>query len=101
MQNLVDILGEMPYPGRGIIAGRNSFGDNVVAYFLTGRSDPSKKREFLVGDNTGVISTHVTDPAQLAKGSSALLIYPAVAPCEKIINGSNKHGLIVTNGGSY
>lgn len=90
MQNLMEILSGMEYPGRGILAGRNGSGDNVFAYFLTGRSAPSKAREFIYDDKTGAVSTNCTDPEQLKKGSPALLIYPAMIHSEK--------GVVVSNG---
>ncbi len=90
MQVLTEILSGMYYPGRGIIAGRNEEGNNVLVYFLTGRSPSSKARMLKLGQNTGAISTDVTDPTQLASGSSALLLYPAIIP--------STNGIVISNG---
>ncbi len=71
-------LAEMEYPGRFIVVGSNHYGHLVVGYGLTGRSPPSKAREFLEGEKTHTVRTNATDPEELKKGSPALLLYPAI-----------------------
>jgi hypothetical protein len=44
--NVVDYVSSSGYPGRIIIAGRDSAGTLFVLYTLTGRSAASKRREF-------------------------------------------------------
>lgn len=77
--NGLEALAGIEYPGRFIIAGKDVNNLTVVVYGLTGRSQPSRARQFLQGGSTGTIRTDVTDPAQLEKGSPALLLYPAIA----------------------
>lgn len=80
----------MQYSGRGIAVGMTTAGERFMAYTLTGRSPSSQARMLVKGEETGVVRTAVTDPEQLAKGSPALLIYPAMAPIGNgLIVGSN------------
>ena len=46
MQNLCQLLGENPYPGRGIFMGRMPNNQAVIAYFIMGRSENSRNRIF-------------------------------------------------------
>ena len=76
-----------PYVGRGIVIGKSQDGkNNVIAYFIMGRSENSRNRIFTIEDGnvytTPYDLTKVEDPS--------LIIYSAVKSFE------NK--LIVTNG---
>lgn len=73
-------LENMIYSGRGITVGKTPSGISFIGYSLTGRSPSSQARRLVVGENTGIIRTDVTDPEQLKKGSPALLLYPAIMP---------------------
>jgi len=81
------LLGDNPYPGRGIILGRSADGArSVVVYFIMGRSVNSRNRVFeRTGDG---IRTKAHDPAKMTDPS--LVIYAPV----RLYKGR----LIVTNG---
>ncbi len=76
-----------PYVGRGIVIGKSKDGkNNVIAYFIMGRSENSRNRIFTIED--GAVYTTPYDLSKVEDPS--LIIYSAV----KCID--NK--LIVTNG---
>ena len=81
MKSLVELLQSNPYPGRGIVVGKNS-----VYYFIMGRSENSHNRIFSVTEDG--IRTEAHDPAKLSDPS--LIIYHPVRQTED--------ALIVTNG---
>ena len=81
MKSLVELLQSNPYPGRGIVVGKNS-----VYYFIMGRSENSRNRIFSVTEDG--IRTEAHDPAKLSDPS--LIIYHPVRQTED--------ALIVTNG---
>ena len=81
MQDLVELLKGNPYPGRGIVVGRD-----CVYYFIMGRSVNSRNRIFAVTDDG--IRTEAHDPALLEDPS--LIIYHPVRTLGD--------ALVVTNG---
>lgn len=81
MKSLIELLQSNPYPGRGIVVGKNS-----VYYFIMGRSENSRNRIFSVTEDG--IRTEAHDPAKLSDPS--LIIYHPVRQTED--------ALIVTNG---
>lgn len=81
MQDLAELLASNPYPGRGIVVGKDR-----VYYFIMGRSSNSRNRVF-VGTDDG-IRTEAHDPALLEDPS--LIIYHPVRTMGK--------DLVVTNG---
>ena len=81
MENLVDILENNSYPGRGIVVGKD-----CVYYFIMGRSVNSRNRIFTLTDDG--IQTEAHDPALLEDPS--LIIYH---PVRKMGD-----ALVVTNG---
>jgi len=86
----LEALENMQYPGRVIIIGRDSSGENnVVVYGITGRSPSSQARE-LVSEGEATVRTRVTDLAQLKEGNEKLLIYNCIRRCHD--------GLVVSNG---
>ena len=87
MEDIFELLRSLPYPGRGLFAGRTEDGKSAVLfYFLTGRSVNSRNRIF-VPDGDG-IRTEAFDPSKVTDPS--LIIYSPVKVFE------NK--TIVTNG---
>ena len=62
MKSLVELLQSNPYPGRGIVVGKNS-----VYYFIMGRSENSRNRIFSVTEDG--IRTEAHDPAKLSDPS--------------------------------
>lgn len=81
MQNLVELLENNPYPGRGIVVGRDR-----VYYFIMGRSTNSRNRVFVETEDG--IRTEAHDPALLEDPS--LIIYHPVR--------TMGDALVVTNG---
>ncbi len=81
MQNLVDILKGNPYPGRGIVVGKDR-----VYYFIMGRSENSRNRVFVKAEDG--IRTEAHDPAKLVD-PSLTIYHPVRTMGEK---------LVVTNG---
>lgn len=81
MQNLVELLENNPYPGRGIVVGKG-----CVYYFIMGRSVNSRNRVFVETEDG--IRTEAHDPALLEDPS--LIIYHPVR--------TMGDALVVTNG---
>ena len=87
LKDISKLLKENSYPGRGIIIGKSTDGENaVIAYFIMGRSENSRNRIF-VTDNDG-IKTKAYDASKLVDPS--LIIYSPVRVY--------KNATIVTNG---
>ena len=85
--NLQEYLQTAIYPGRGIIIGQSSDGENIVtAYFIMGRSENSKNRIF--EKTSDGIKTKAFDESKLTDPS--LVIY---SPIRKYGN-----EIIITNG---
>lgn len=81
------VLVNNPYPGRGIVIGKNLSGTHTVQiYFIMGRSANSRNRIFQLEDN--VVRTKPFDPSKVEDPS--LIIYDALLE----VNGQH----IVTNG---
>ncbi|MBR5259679.1 MAG: inosine monophosphate cyclohydrolase [Eggerthellaceae bacterium] len=81
MQNLIELLESNPYPGRGIVVGRD-----CVYYWIMGRSANSRNRVFVATEDG--IRTEAHDPALLEDPS--LIIYHPVRTMGE--------ALVVTNG---
>ena len=83
-----ELVGNNPYPGRGIIGGLDESGKYAVtAYFIMGRSENSRNRVFATRED-GAIITKAFDESKVKDPS--LIIYAASRKFE------NK--LITTNG---
>lgn len=63
-----------PYPGRGVVVGRNSQGDWTLIYWIMGRSPNSRNRKFVA--TGGTLRTEAVDPAKVEDPS--LIIYEAM-----------------------
>ncbi|MFD5858365.1 IMP cyclohydrolase [Streptomyces chartreusis] len=62
MTDLSTYLSGNRYPGRGILYARVRSGDNVIAYFLTGRSPASRERTLhIAGDDLVVAPSNASD----------------------------------------
>ena len=84
--NLRERLHQNPYPGRGIVIGRDAVGGWVQVYWIMGRSENSRNRIF-VGEGD-LLRTQAADPAKVDDPS--LIIYNAMRVCGR--------RYIVTNG---
>lgn len=71
MRNLLDILRNNSYPGRGIVIGRTEEGNTKLIYFIMGRSENSRNRVFTLTEDG--IRTEAFDPKKLSDPS--LIIY--------------------------
>ena len=78
MQNLVDILKGNPYPGRGIVVGKDR-----VYYFIMGRSENSRNRVFVKTEDG--IRTEAHDPAKLVD-PSLIIYHPVRTMGEKLVD---------------
>jgi IMP cyclohydrolase len=85
-ENIFEILRGNPYPGRGIILGKNDGGDTYIVYFIMGRSENSRNRVFVPTEDG--IKTQAHDPDKMTDPS--LIIYHPV----RFVGGR----AIVTNG---
>lgn len=81
MKDLLEILKNNAYPGRGIVIGKNK-----AFYFIMGRSENSRNRVFKLTEDG--IRTEAFDPAKVKDPS--LIIYHPVRKTDL--------GLIITNG---
>jgi len=76
--NLHGLL-DNPYPGRGIIMGRNPDGNLVQIYWVMGRSESSRNRVLeTIPDKHGWLRTNIAKQDGY-KGDPSLLIYNAMA----------------------
>ena len=109
MANDFSELSEMVYSGRGITVGMTPSGNPFVGYTLTGRSPSSQARRLVSGEKTGIVRTELIEDdvtltkmfgiktpdelaklrADIARGSRALIVYPAIMPVENRIVASN------------
>ena len=81
MQDLVELLRNNPYPGRGIVVGKNR-----VYYFIMGRSVNSRNRIFVKTDDG--IRTEAHKP-ELVEDPSLIIYHPVRTMGD---------ALVVTNG---
>ena len=85
-RNLQERIAANPYPGRGIVIGRNEAGEWIQVYWIMGRSPNSRNRLFAYEDE--ILRTQAADPSKVADPS--LIIYNAL----RQLDGNS----IVTNG---
>jgi IMP cyclohydrolase len=62
------------YPGRGLVIGRNTDGDWTLVYWIMGRSEHSRNRQFVA--EGGVLRTQAFDPSRVVDPS--LILYEAM-----------------------
>ncbi|MFI6832133.1 IMP cyclohydrolase [Kribbella sp. NPDC050241] len=55
MRGLVDVVGAVEYPGRGLVLGRDPDGAGFAAYWLTGRTAASQGRKLVMSDDSVVV----------------------------------------------
>ena len=73
--DLLELLQNNPYPGRGIVLGRSADNKNaVIAYFIMGRSENSRNRVF--EETEDGIRTKAFDESKMVDPS--LIIYHPV-----------------------
>jgi len=72
--NFRNHLRENPYPGRGLVLGRNCNDSWVIIYWIMGRSTNSRNRRFTAEGTT--LRTEPVDPTQVKDPS--LIIYEAM-----------------------
>ena len=77
MLDAVEHLRGLEYPGRFIILGRASNGDNVAVYGITGRSESSKSRKLIQKVDDVIVQP--IDASLINDGNSDLLIYTAMS----------------------
>ena len=77
--NMQGRLANNPYPGRGIVAGKNTDGLWIQVYWIMGRSANSRNRIFVVRD--GLLRTEAADPSKVEDPS--LIIYNAMCQVDK------------------
>ena len=85
-KDLLELLKNNNYPGRGIVIGNSEDGKQVIFYFIMGRSENSRNRIFQVEEDG--ISTKAFDESKMVDPS--LIIYHPVR--------RYKNDVIVTNG---
>lgn len=71
---------ENPYPGRGLVIGRNGRGEWTLIYWIMGRSEHSRNRVFVA--EGGVLRTRAFDPSKVADPS--LIIYEAMLELPRV-----------------
>lgn len=85
-QNLRERLGANPYPGRGLVLGRDERGERLVQlYWIMGRSANSRNR--VLATDGKEVRTEPADPSQCEDPS--LIIYKAMAELRGVFVVSN------------
>jgi IMP cyclohydrolase len=68
------------YPGRGLVVGRNGQAEWTMIYWIMGRSEHSRNRQFVA--EGGVLRTRAFDPSKVADPS--LIIYEAMLELPRV-----------------
>lgn len=84
--NIQKYIQSNPYPGRGIVIGKNSLGQWTQVYWIMGRSANSRNRVFTYHNH--MLQTEAADPSKVEDPS--LIIYNAMRELDQ--------NFIVTNG---
>ena len=93
MEDLVELLQNNPYPGRGIVVGRNR-----VYYWIMGRSTNSRNRVF-TETNDG-IRTEAYD-ASLLEDPSLIIYHPVRTMGNKLVVTNGDQTDTIVNAGSF
>ena len=91
MNNNLENIKSLEYPGRLIIIGKSLNDHNIVIYAITGRSPSSQARKLEINESLNQIIVKPTDEEILKTGNPDLLIYPAIIIKEGIIVSNGKH----------
>ena len=85
-KNLAERLAQNPYPGRGLVLGKDESGNRLVqAYWIMGRSENSRNRLFATDGKE--VWTEAADPARCKNPS--LIIYTAMTELRGVFIVSN------------
>ena len=93
MQDLTELLRSNPYPGRGIVVGKD-----VVYYWIMGRSSNSRNRVFVPTEDG--IRTEAHDPA-LLEDPSLILYHPVRTMGGKLVVTNGDQTDTIVNAGSF
>lgn len=90
------------YPGRGLVIGRNGAGEWTLVYWIMGRSEHSRNRQFVASG--GVLRTQAFDPSRVVDPS--LIIYEAMLELPRVqlvTNGDQTRTIVdaIEAGGSF
>ena len=101
-RNLQERIADNPYPGRGIVIGRNEAGEWIQVYWIMGRSPNSRNRLFAYEDE--ILRTQAADPSKVDDPS--LIIYNALRQLDGnfiVTNGAQTDGIYegLANGKSF
>lgn len=105
MLTLASALSKGGYYGRGILVGRiRQGGDLLILYFLTGRSETSRKRRFemAVTDKGVVIKVVYCGDAEITDEQRALIEYDAIVlryDCVCVSNGRHTNNIMAYDAG--
>ncbi len=95
-------IAENPYPGRGLVVGRDASGEWTIVYWIMGRSEGSRNRRFVA--TGGSLRTEPVDVDKL--GDPSLIIYEAMLELpgvQLVSNGDQTRSVFDTlqNGGRF
>jgi len=76
-------LSNQEYLGRGFLIGQTEQAQDIVVYFVTGRSESSRARKLEFFD--GAVKTLPTNQKTLQEGNPFLLIYNAIIPVDDFL----------------
>lgn len=93
MQDLTELLRSNPYPGRGIVVGKD-----VVYYWIMGRSSNSRNRVFVPTEDG--FRTEAHDPA-LLEDPSLIIYHPVRTMGGKLVVTNGDQTDTIVNAGSF
>ncbi len=93
MQDLIELLSNNPYPGRGIVVGKN-----MVYYWIMGRSVNSRNRVFV--ECPDGIRTEAHKP-ELLEDPSLIIYHPVRTMGDKLVVTNGDQTDTIVNAGSF